>query len=166
MRYRFVLACCLLVWSATACWPAADPSKTTVSLDLKGTPLRQALATLFESTGLQYAVTPDVPDLPITLKVHDMPFEQAIRAMLRLIPVSTYSLGDRATQQGTIYRLQQGVTYRKEGDLYLFELRRDTPPQEPVGQPFFPPTGGPYFSPTGASLAWEKIPVNFLRSNE
>src|SRR5207248_78538 len=99
MRYRFVLACCLLVWTATAlppgpgsgtalCAPAPgsapDPTKTIVlRLDLKATPLRQALATLFESTGFQHAIAPDVPNPPITMKVHEMPFEQALRAMLR-----------------------------------------------------------------------------------
>ena len=90
MKYRFVLACCLLVWMASVgtgpalCAPAPgsaapDPTKTTVSLDLKATPLRQALATLFESTGFQHAIAPDVPNPPITMKVREMPFQQAIQ---------------------------------------------------------------------------------------
>src|SRR5207302_5984258 len=92
MRYRFVLACCLLGWSAAAGAPpspaapapgaAAAPPKATVSLDFKQTPLRQALATFFNELGIQYVIAPDVPDLPITMKVQDMPFAAALRTML------------------------------------------------------------------------------------
>jgi type II secretory pathway component GspD/PulD (secretin) len=159
MKYRLVLACCLLVWMASVgtgpalCAPATgsavpDPSKTTVSLDLKATPLRQALATLFESTGFQHAVAPDVPNPPITMKVHEIPFPEALRSMLRSINASGIP-----------------VTYTREGDIYLIRLRRDESPSEPaVG---FGPFGGAGFSPVGgATSVMEKLQIQFLHPEE
>jgi hypothetical protein len=153
MKYRFALACCLLVWSAAACWSAPDPSKTTVSLDLKQTPLHQALNTLFESSGFQYSIAAEVPDPPITLKVHDMPFEQALRAIMRLGTTTTLIQG-----AGVV---QRPVTYTKEGDLYQIGLRRDSPPPNLAEL-----VGGVGGQGREASLEWAKIPVNFLRSHE
>jgi hypothetical protein len=159
MRYRFVLACCLLIGMAPAllpslgagpalCAPASratapDPAKTIVlRLDLKATPLRQALATLFESTGFQHAIAPDVPNPPITMKVHEMPFEQALRAMLRSANASGIP-----------------VTYTREGDIYLIRLRPPDPPAEPaVGS-----GSGPF---QAAAPVMEKLQIQFLRPQE
>jgi hypothetical protein len=147
MRYRFVLACCLLVGTAAAGWSAPDPTKTTASLDLKATPLRQALATLFESTGFQHAIAPDVPNPSITMKVHEMPFEQALRAMLRSANASGIP-----------------VTYTREGDIYLIRLRPPEPSSEPPsGSSPFLGVGG---ISGGASPALEKLPLRFLRTQE
>src|SRR2546422_4361442 len=84
MKYRFILACWLLVWTAAAAWSAPAPSKTTVSLELKQTSLHQALAILFDQLGLQYTIEAGVYDPPITMKGREIPFEEALPAMLRL----------------------------------------------------------------------------------
>src|SRR5205823_12247718 len=65
-----------------------------ISISLRDAPLRTALETLFQGTGLQHAVEPAVPNFPITLDVREVPFSTALRTLLRLAP---------------------GVTYRKEG---------------------------------------------------
>jgi hypothetical protein len=149
MRYRFILACCLFVWPITVGWSAPAPTNTTVSLDLKETPLRQALATLFESTGFQYAIAFEVPDVPITLKVHEMPFEAALRAILRLGGTSTLIQG-----AGVV---RQDPTYTRTGELYQIDLRRDSPSPEPVGEPG---------RGRGAEVQSQRISLNYLRSNE
>jgi type II/III secretion system protein len=149
MRYRLILACCLLVGSIPAGWTAPAPAKTTVSLDLKETPLRQAINTLFESSGLQHAIYPDVPDQPITLTVHDMPFEEALRTLLRIGTTSTFIQG-----AGVVRR---ELSYRKEGDVYLIGLRRDDPAPQPVGEPG---------QGSAAEVQSSKITLNYLRPGE
>src|SRR5687768_13038651 len=88
--------------AATAATPAGAP----ISLNLRDVPLRTALQTLFQNSGLQHAIEPTVPNYPITMKLRAVPFRTALRTMMRLAP---------------------GVTYRKEGDVYLIGLRRPAP---------------------------------------
>src|SRR2546422_532600 len=114
MKYRFILACWLLVWTAAAAWSAPAPSKTTVSLELKQTSLHQALAILFDQLGLQYTIEAGVYDPPITMKVREIPFEEALRAMLRLVNVT-----------GSV-----PITYTRVGDLYQIGYRRASPAPE------------------------------------
>src|SRR5436853_7075720 len=81
----------------------AEPAK--VALSLRDVALRDALRTLFEGSGMQHAVEPAVPNYPITLDIRDVPFNTALRTLLRLAPQ---------------------VTYRKEGEIYIIGMR---PPQ-------------------------------------
>jgi type II secretory pathway component GspD/PulD (secretin) len=91
----------------------AQPPGGRVSLDLRDLPLRQAVDKLFQGTGQQFAVEPAVPNYPITVRFHDVPFEAALRTLLRLAP---------------------GVTYRKEDDTYVIGMR--TPQAEtPAASP-------------------------------
>jgi hypothetical protein len=89
-----------------------------------------------------------------------MPFDEALRAMLRLSTTNELIQG-----AGVVHR---EVTYNKEGDLYQIHLRRD----EPSPQPF--PGGGiggyaegapRYFGgpPPPPAPVEEKVPVNYLR---
>jgi hypothetical protein len=125
MRYRFILAGCLLLCAAAPARSASAASapNATVTLDLKQTPLHQAIALLFDQLKLQYTVAPDVYNPPITMKVQDMPFSAALRALLRL--ASTRDVP---------------ITYRKEGDLYQIENR---PPEPPTGPALGLGGGGP-----------------------
>src|SRR5439155_4147241 len=84
----------------------AAPAAAPITLHLRDTPLRSALETLFEGTGLQHAVEPAVPNYPITLDIRDVPFSSALRTLLRLAP---------------------GVTFRKEGEIYIVGMRQPTP---------------------------------------
>jgi hypothetical protein len=81
-----------------------------VALRLEGTPLRTALEMLFTGSGRQLAIEPAVPDYPITLNIHGIPFDTALRTLLRLAP---------------------GATYRKEGEIYIVRMRQ--PALEPAG---------------------------------
>jgi hypothetical protein len=127
VKYRFILACWLLVWSTAAAWSAPAASRTTVSLDFRKTPLSQALGILFQQIDAQYSLGSDVVDsIPISLRVKDMPFETALRTVLRL--ANEYG-------QGTAVNFPQ-VTYTKTGDMYHVHARRPTsPPGSGGGQP-------------------------------
>lgn len=96
---------------------------------------------LFESTGLPYTIAANVPDPPITMKVQETPFEEALRAMLRL-----------ANSSGV------PVTYRTAGELYEIGLRRP--------DPFPQPTAGGFPPPRAGEVQVAKIPINFLRPSE
>jgi type II secretory pathway component HofQ len=81
---------------------AAPEAGRHVTLQLTDVPLRRALALLFKGTGLQYAVAPDVPNPPITLELRDEEFATALRQIVRLSAVATY---------------------RKEGSVYVIDVR-------------------------------------------
>src|SRR5947207_10769140 len=57
---------------------APPPPERRVTLDLHGVPLRAALMQLFKGSGLNFAVDPGVPDLPITLSLKDSSVEAGL----------------------------------------------------------------------------------------
>src|SRR5438067_8128412 len=125
--------------AAPAAAPAAPaPAQATsgVTLSLRDVPLRTALETLFTGTGLQHAVEPAVPNYPITLDIRDVPFGTALRTLLRLAP---------------------GVTYRKEGDIYIVGMRPAQVEQPTAGQDITPPE---QTNPV-ADYQYEKAPLNY-----
>jgi hypothetical protein len=137
--------CCVAGLCAAVLLPvAAAPAPTgtaaramdaPVTLSLRDVPLRSALETLFTGTGLQHAIEPAVPNYPITLDVRDLPFGTALRTLMRLAP---------------------GVTYRKEGDIYIIGMR----------EPQIDQTAAPDIQPLDAANApaeyqYEKLPLNF-----
>src|SRR5579872_1783604 len=144
MRLRLILggaaAVMLLVSGATpataqtAPATAAGPQPAPITLSLRDVPLRTALETLFNGSGLQHAVEPAVPNYPITLDIRDVPFSTALRTLLRLAP---------------------GVTYRKEGEVYVIGLRQPTVEQPTASQDVPPPeeTNAP------PQYQAEKIPI-------
>ncbi|HTE20395.1 MAG TPA: secretin and TonB N-terminal domain-containing protein, partial [Armatimonadota bacterium] len=97
-----------------------------VTLSFKDVPLREALQRLFEGTGLQYVVEPDVPDVPVTVRLRDV----ALQSALRLI------IGNAAVQA-------PGVTMAKEADIYSVRVRRgaaagdEVPPEVTADDPAF-----------------------------
>jgi hypothetical protein len=80
-----------------------------MSLTLRDTPLRTALELLFQQSGLQHAVEPAVPNTPVTVNLRETPFASALRVLTRLA----------------------GVSYRKDGEVYVIGLRQP-PTVEPV----------------------------------
>jgi hypothetical protein len=116
----------------------AQAPAAPVTLNLRDTPLRTALQMLFEGSGLQYAVQLEVPNAPVTLQIRDIPFQTALRTLLRLVP---------------------GITYRKEGDVYVIGLRPVTP--EPTGYETEIPAP-PETVAGGRVEVTERIPLNFL----
>jgi hypothetical protein len=92
---------------------AAQPPSSTpmVTVELKALPLRKAVETLLGGTGIQYAVAPNVPDVPITLRLRDVAADAALRVLVRL-----------AASQAP------GVTASHVGELYVIALRPAPPP--------------------------------------
>jgi hypothetical protein len=90
---------------------------------------------LFEGSGLQYAVDPTVPNYPITLDIRDVPFSTALRTLLRLAP---------------------GITFSKEGDVYIIRPR---PPQ--VETTTVQDVAPVDTATTVAEAQSEKVPLNY-----
>ena len=121
--------------------PASAPAAAgaaPVTLSLRDVPLRTALETLFQGSGLQHAVEPAVPNYPITLDIRDVAFSTALRTLLRLAPE---------------------VTYRKEGEIFLIGMRAPQVDTTSVGPEIQPPD--PPNAPADPQYA--KIPVNFTQ---
>src|SRR5438093_4678272 len=116
----------------------AEPAK--VALSLRDVPLRDALRTLFEGSGMQHAVEPAVPNYPITLDIRDVPFNTALRTLLRLAP---------------------NVTYRKEGDVYIVGMRQPQV-EQPTANEVNPQ---PEQTPGVPQLQWEKVPLSYTHSS-
>lgn len=121
----------------SAAAPAPHDS-APVALHVQGTPLRTALEMLFTGSGLQLAIEPAVPDYPITLNIHGIPFDTALRSLLRLAP---------------------GVTYRKEGEIYIVGLRQPAP--EPAANAAEPPAPVETAAAPGAEEV-VRIPLNYI----
>src|SRR5689334_14347561 len=119
--------------STPATAPATARDQAPVTISLRDVPLRTALETLFNGTGLQHAVEPAVPNYPITLDVRDVPFGTALRTLLRLAP---------------------NVTYRKEGDIYIIGMRQPQPEQTATTEEVQPPDQ----TNAVAELQYEKVP--------
>src|SRR5713226_7644314 len=111
----------------------AEPAKVTLSL--RDVPLRTALQTLFEGSGLQHAVEPAVPNYPITLDIRDVAFNTALRTLLRLAPQ---------------------VTYRKEGDIFVIGMRQAQVDQLASSQDVQPPDE----ANAQPEYQYEKVPLN------
>src|SRR5579862_1875396 len=80
-----------------------------VTLNLKDTPLRTAIDLLFAGSGLQYAVEPNVPNVPITLMIRDVTLQQALRLLVRLAAVQV-----------------PGLTSQRDGDIFIVRIRPQT----------------------------------------
>lgn len=55
-----------------------------ITLKLDRVPLRAAIDAIFDGTGEQYSVFPNVPDVPITIELHDVSPQAALRYVLRM----------------------------------------------------------------------------------
>ena len=73
----------LLTGSLLGCAVAAAAGTGRVSLQLAGTPLRAAIGQLKVTGAPAVEIAPDVPDVPVTLNVSEVPWTTALRAILR-----------------------------------------------------------------------------------
>jgi hypothetical protein len=119
-------------WQAPAIAEQAESAGPTISLTLRDTPLRSAMELLFQQSGQQHAVEAAVPNIPITVNLRDATFATALRVVTRLA----------------------GVTYRKEGDVYVIGLR---PP--PVVETTTTEAAAPDQPQAPSEPAVEKIPL-------
>lgn len=79
---------------------AAIVAATPVSLQLRETPLREALIRLFEGAKQPFSIAPDVPNVPVTLQLSGLPRNAAIRAVMRQASLA---------QPGLTYQVENGV---------------------------------------------------------
>ena len=134
----FVLVIALAPTAARA-QGATDPDKK-VTLNLKDVPLRNAIDLLFQGSGLQYAVDPNVPSIPVNLNIKDVGLQQALRIIIRQAAVAV-----------------PGLTFARDGDVFTVRIR---PPQAPTTTPTeeAPP---PDQTAAATDFTWEKIPIQF-----
>src|SRR3954451_12921238 len=92
----------------------------SVNINLRDIPLKSALELLFQGTGLNYAVDPNVPNVLLTINLKDQPLRQALRTLIHLA-------GSQVP----------GLTYTDEQGLYLIKIRQAPPPevQQPEATP-------------------------------
>lgn len=81
-----------------------------ISMQLRAVPLREAVRRVLESSGQQYSINPDVPDVPITLNLREISPQAAIRLMVRQAAATA-----------------PGLTFSKDGDILVVKIRRNTP---------------------------------------
>jgi type II secretory pathway component GspD/PulD (secretin) len=99
---------CLAVVPALLARPAhAQEAEKKVTLNLKDVPLRSAIDALFQGTGLQYSVDPNVPNVPVTLNIRDVGLQPALRILIRQAAVAV-----------------PGLTVSREGDIYVVKIRQ------------------------------------------
>lgn len=143
IELRFVFTCpvsgVLLCGIAAECraFQGTEPDRK-VTVNLKDVPLRQAIDALFAGTGLQYAVDPNVLNVPVNLTIRDVGVQAALRLVIR--------------QASTA---QPGVTMSRDGEIYHIGLRRPAP--APVVTEDLPPE----YTAERTEFVWEKIPIQF-----
>src|SRR5678809_546163 len=72
-----------------------------VTLDLRETPLKDAVPLLFRGSGEQYTIASNVPNVPITLNIRDVSLPSALRLMVRQAASAVPGLV--ATREGGVY---------------------------------------------------------------
>lgn len=115
---------------------AADEGERKVTLNFRDTPLRDAINILFTGSGLQYAVDPNVPNVPVNLNVREITVQQALRLVIKQAAATA-----------------PGLTYSRDGDVYLIRMR---PPAPPIVE--MPPPE----QVAASELVWEKVPLQFV----
>ncbi|MBW8057260.1 MAG: secretin and TonB N-terminal domain-containing protein [candidate division NC10 bacterium] len=93
--------------------PANDP--TRVTMDLKGVEIGRVVQIIEQASGLNFVVSRDVRG-PVTVRLTDVPWPQALDSILR-------ANGYDYVRQGNIIRVDKAETLRREREIRL--RRRD-----------------------------------------
>jgi hypothetical protein len=117
---------------------APDPDKK-VTLNLRDLPLRVAIDQLFAGTGMQYAVDPNVLNVPVNLTLRDVGLQAALRLLIR--------------QAATV---QPGLTFSKDGDIFQIRVRAAALAPAPIVDDL-----PPEYTDEKTEFLWEKIPIQF-----
>jgi hypothetical protein len=78
-----------------------------ISADLRDVPLRQAVRLMLQGTGAQYAIEPNVPEVPVTIFLEDVEIPQALRLLVR-VAAAAYP----------------GITVRRDENVWVVGMRR------------------------------------------
>src|SRR3569833_2287652 len=143
--HRRVLVFCtaaLLVGSLALATPVHAQAGNTdkkATLNLKDVPLRSAIDALFQGTGLQYSVDPNVLNVPVPLNIRDIGLQAALRLLVR--------------QAATA---QPGLTFSKDGDIFVLKIRKENPLPPPTKD-----DTPPEYTDLESEVTWVKIPIQF-----
>jgi type II secretory pathway component HofQ len=88
----------------------AAGSENMISLELRDTPVRTAIDSLFKGTGKNYAIEPGVTGTIPNLSLKDVTFDQALKTLTK----------------------SAGLTYKKEGNVFLIGVKQQVEVQPPV----------------------------------
>ena len=110
-----------------------------VTVNLRDLPLRTAIDQLFAGTGLQYAVDPNVLNVPVNLTLRDVGRQAALRLLIR--------------QAATA---QPGLTFSKDGDIFQIRVRSAAPAPALAAEDL-----PPEYTDEKTEFMWEKIPIQF-----
>jgi hypothetical protein len=99
---RWSLLLCLGVLS-----PAAAASNPKRSVDLRNVPLRRATEGIFQDSGFTLTIEPNVPNVPVTMRLKDVPMETAARLVVRMAGVTVPNL--ELVKEGEAFRLRIGT---------------------------------------------------------
>src|SRR3954452_21388269 len=105
-----LLALTVALAPAPARAQGADVEKK-VTLNLRDTPVRDAINLLFTGSGYQFSIDPNVLNVPVNLNIRDVGLQQALRLIIK--------------QAATV---QQGLTFSRDGDIFVIKVRAATPP--------------------------------------
>ncbi len=96
-----ILVLVLLVGLFCGLLPGAAADNATVNLELTDVDARAAIKMLFQSTGKNYAIDSDVSGTIPSVVLRDLPFDQALRSLLR----------------------SAGLVHRMDGDVYIISKK-------------------------------------------
>src|SRR5688572_9887146 len=91
MGIALVLAFLLLGGVAQRAGHAQETDRK-VTVNLKDVPLRNAVDALFQGTGLQYSIDPNIPNVPVNLTIRDVGLQAALRILVRQASVAVPGL--------------------------------------------------------------------------
>lgn len=98
-------------WSLLLCLAALSPAAAAPSpnrsVDYRDVPLRQATERIFQDSGFTLTVEPNVPNVPVTLRLKDVPMETAARLVVRMAGVAVPNL--ELVKEGEAFRLCIGT---------------------------------------------------------
>lgn len=133
------MAVMLIAFCAFAASAQDDSGLNRITLELKDTPVQQALETLFRGTGLNYVVDTSVQGNVSSVSLRDVSFDVALKMLLKSV--------------------DPPLVFRKDGDVYLVSVRKETPAEinqpvidTPVIEDIVPPD----------DVRMEKIALNFV----
>lgn len=112
-----------------------------ISLELRDTPVRTAIDSLFKGTGVNYAIEPGVTGTIPNLSLKDVTFDQALKTLTR----------------------SAGLSYRRDGDIYLISVKKALDTTE-VTQPA--PTPDTELAPAETDRKVEKIALQFADAQD
>jgi hypothetical protein len=123
-----------------------DPER--ISLEFTSAPVTTALNVLFNGKGINFVIQPDVQGTVNSLHLSDVPFEVALKALMKSV--------------------DPPLVYKKDGDVYIISVKKPLPDivtEDPLpGQSkrayYDPLPSGP---PSASDdVVIDKIPMNFL----